>query len=83
MQGSAADLIKKAMIDIHRRIERERPVTRMLIQVHDELVFEVHKNHVAQEAELIRGQMISALPLNVPLAVDTSWGPNWLESKSG
>ena len=54
----------------------------MLIQVHDELVFEVHEDNAAGEAEKIREQMCGALPLKVPLAVDTSWGRNWLEGKS-
>ncbi len=82
LQGSAADLIKKAMINIHRRISKDPAGPRMLIQVHDELIFEVHKDRVADEAELIQNEMSSALPLEVPLTVDTSWGRNWLESKS-
>jgi len=82
LQGSAADLIKKAMIDVHDRIMEDPAGPRMLIQVHDELVFEVHEDSAAQEAEKIREQMCRALPLNVPLAVDTSWGRNWLEGKS-
>ncbi|MCH8878481.1 MAG: DNA polymerase I [Planctomycetes bacterium] len=82
LQGSAADLIKKAMIDVHDRIKENPAGPRMLIQVHDELVFEVHEDSAACEAEKIREQMCSALPLKVPLAVDTCWGRNWLEGKS-
>ena len=80
IQGTAADMIKLAMIKIRPLLESGE--TKMLLQVHDELVFEVHEDNAAREAEKIREQMCSALPLNVPLAVDTSWGRNWLEGKS-
>lgn len=82
LQGSAADLIKTAMINIHRRLEQNPDGAKMLIQVHDELVFEVHRDQVEQEAELICEEMCNALPLEVPLVADTHWGPNWLASKS-
>ncbi len=81
IQGSAADLIKRSMIHIHRRIQREQRPTKMLIQVHDELVFEVLRKHAEAEAEMIRGEMVSALPLSVPLKVDLKWGDNWYEVK--
>lgn len=82
LQGSAADLIKTAMINIHRRLMQDPNGAKMLIQVHDELVFEVHRDRVDQEAERIREEMCNALPLGVPLVADTHWGPNWLASKS-
>lgn len=81
IQGSAADLIKRAMIGIHRRIRSERRPSRMLIQVHDELVFDVPRSAVEAEAELIRTEMCNALPLKVPIKVDINWGDNWLEGK--
>ncbi|HOW18807.1 MAG TPA: DNA polymerase, partial [Phycisphaerae bacterium] len=81
IQGSAADLIKRAMIRIHRRIRQENRPIRMLIQVHDELVFEVPREAVEAEAEMIRHEMTHALPLEVPLQVDINWGDNWLEGK--
>jgi len=81
VQGSAADLIKQAMVNIHRRIKQERRPSRMLIQVHDELVFELPREAVEAEAEMIRHEMTSAIPLNVPIRVDLAWGPNWLEAK--
>jgi len=81
IQGSAADLIKRAMIRIHRRIHQENRPSRMLIQVHDELVFEVPRRAVEAEAEMIRHEMMHALPLDVPLQVDVNWGDNWLEGK--
>ena len=79
IQGSAADLIKKAMINIHRRIQRENRPAKMLIQVHDELVFEVPRKAVREEAEMIAGEMSSAIAMNVPIKVDTGYGPNWLD----
>ncbi|HOB75611.1 MAG TPA: DNA polymerase I [Phycisphaerae bacterium] len=81
IQGSAADLIKKAMINIHRRIKEEGRPSRMLLQVHDELVFEVPRAAVEAEAEFIRKEMCSALPLSVPVKVDIAWGESWLEAK--
>ncbi len=81
VQGSAADLIKRAMIDIHREIQSARRPSRMLIQVHDELVFEVPRAHVEEEAAMIRQKMENAIPLDVPVVVDVGWGPNWAEAK--
>jgi DNA polymerase-1 len=81
IQGSAADLIKKAMINIHKRILAEKRPARMLLQVHDELVFEVPRKAIDQEAAFIREEMCSALPLNVPLKADIAWGESWLEAK--
>ncbi len=81
IQGSAADLIKRAMIDIHREIGATNRPSRMLIQVHDELVFEVPESEVEAEAEMVRRKMTQAIPLDVPVEVDIAWGRNWLESK--
>lgn len=81
VQGSAADLIKQAMLNIQRRIEREGRPLRMLLQVHDELVFEVPREYVEQEAALVREEMESAMQLNVPLKVEIGWGANWDEGK--
>jgi len=81
IQGSAADLIKRAMIGIHRRIRGENRPSRMIIQVHDELVFDVPREAVEAEAAFIRQEMCTALPLDVPVKVDINWGSNWLEGK--
>lgn len=81
IQGSAADLIKRAMINIHRRIVDEQRPGRMIIQVHDELVFDVPRAAVEAEADFVRKEMTTALPLDVPIKVDLSWGDNWLDSK--
>ncbi len=81
IQGSAADLIKRAMIGIHRLIREKGRPSRLLIQVHDELVFDVSTAAVEDEARFIREGMCNALPLRVPVKVDLAWGDNWLEGK--
>ncbi len=81
IQGSAADLIKVAMIRIQRRIQAERLPLRMLLQVHDELVFEAPVAEVAQHAKWIADEMVHALHFDVPLKVDTKCGPSWLSDK--
>jgi len=80
VQGSAADLIKRAMINIHRRIRDEKRPSRMLLQVHDELVFELPKESIESELEMVRHEMTTAIPLDVPIRVDVAWGENWLET---
>ena len=82
LQGSAADLIKLAMVRIHRVIRERGLQGRMLLQVHDELVFEAPPGEVQALAELVRDQMENVAPLRVPLVVDVGTGPNWLEAKS-
>ena len=81
VQGSAADLIKIAMLNIQRAIEREERPMRMLLQVHDELVFELPRSEVEAQAEFVRKQMESAMQLRVPLRVSVGWGANWQEGK--
>jgi DNA polymerase-1 len=81
IQGSAADLIKVAMINIHHALQRERLETRMLLQVHDELVFEVPPAELATAQALVTHEMTTAIALDVPLVVDVGTGPNWLETK--
>lgn len=81
IQGSAADLIKMAMIRLHQRIEQEKWPLRMLLQVHDELVCEGPRDQAPALGELLRDVMSHALPLAVPLKVDVAWGANWLEAK--
>jgi DNA polymerase I len=81
LQGSAADLIKLAMVRIHRAIRERRLAGRMLLQVHDELVFEVPPDEVAVMTQLVREHMENVVELRVPLLVDIGVGPNWLEAK--
>lgn len=78
IQGSAADLIKAAMIRIHRRIEREKLPIKMILQIHDELVFELPKSRSSEDARWIAEEMTTAVPLEVPLKVDVSIGDSWL-----
>ncbi len=77
IQGSAADLIKLAMVAIHRRLRQERLPARMLLQIHDELIFEVPADQLHSLAELVRAEMVGVHALNVPLKVDIKAGPNW------
>jgi DNA polymerase-1 len=81
VQGSAADLIKLAMRNVHRRLEKEKRPSRMLLQVHDELVFETPARAAEEDAALIREEMTSAMKLDVPLKVEMGWGKNWQEVK--
>jgi DNA polymerase-1 len=81
LQGSAADLIKLAMIRIHALIAERGLESRMLLQVHDELVFEVPERERDVMRTLVKEQMESVHPLSVPLVADVGEGPNWLEAK--
>lgn len=81
IQGSAADLIKIAMIRIAGRLKAERLASKMLLQVHDELVFEAPPNEVEVLKALVKLEMEQAAPLDVPLVVDIGTGRNWLECK--
>jgi DNA polymerase-1 len=77
IQGSAADLIKLAMVAIHRRLRKERLPARMLLQIHDELIFEVPSDQLHQLAGLVTEEMVGVYALNVPLKVDIKAGPSW------
>ena len=78
IQGSAADLIKVAMITIQGRIDAEKLPVRMILQVHDELVFELPTAEAEEHAKWIRKEMTEAIKLDVPLKVDITHGPTWL-----
>lgn len=80
IQGSAADLIKIAMIRIHRLLEVEPMEVEMLLQVHDELVFEVRKSSVERATAMIKAEMEGAMTLDVPLVVEVGTGRTWLEA---
>ena len=80
IQGTAADLIKKAMITIHHRLNRDGFRTRMLLQVHDELVFEAPEDELDRVIPMIRTEMEGVYPLAVPLKVDINKGKNWDEA---
>ncbi|MCH2474050.1 MAG: DNA polymerase I, partial [Gammaproteobacteria bacterium] len=80
MQGSSADIIKKAMLDIQAWIDREDNSIKMIMQVHDELVFEVPAEKSKEYAENLRSLMAEALKLSIPLVVDVGIGSNWQEA---
>ncbi|VAX24844.1 DNA polymerase I [hydrothermal vent metagenome] len=80
MQGSAADLIKMAMINIGRRLKEENFKTRMTLQVHDELVFETPESEIAQASEMVKTEMEGVWELDVPLIVQVNSGKNWDEA---
>ena len=79
IQGSAADLIKKAMVHVYEQMRRAPLQARMLLQIHDELVFEVPPNELEQLAALVGQEMTSVERLSVPLKVDLKVGVNWAE----
>ena len=80
IQGSAADIIKIAMINIHNKLEDGGFKTKMLLQVHDELVFDVYKPELETMKTLIKEEMENAYSLSVPLDVEMDKGVNWLEA---
>jgi len=77
IQGTAADLIKKAMIDVDQALRKKGLKTVMLLQVHDELVFEVPVEELEDVRELVRHEMENVWELDVPLRIETGWGENW------
>ena len=80
IQGSAADIIKIAMIRIHEKLTQGNFRTKMLLQVHDELVFDVYKPELQEVKTMIKSEMENAFELSVPLVVDLGQGSNWLEA---
>ncbi|MDQ3669187.1 MAG: DNA polymerase I [Actinomycetota bacterium] len=82
MQGSQADIIKAAMVAIHRRLREEGRAARLVLQVHDELLLEVPEAEVGPVREVVREEMCGAYPLDPPLAVDVGAGEHWDEAKS-
>jgi DNA polymerase-1 len=77
LQGTAADLIKLAMISLDRKLTERKLKTRMVLQVHDELLFEVPADEAAEVEELVRAEMEGVVKLNVPLVADLALGANW------
>jgi DNA polymerase-1 len=83
IQGTAADLIKIAMIQLHGRLAASGTGARMLLQVHDELLLEVPEGAVEKTRAIVREEMEGAIALDVPLKVDVGVGPSWYDSKGG
>jgi DNA polymerase-1 len=82
MQGTAADIIKIAMVAIHRRLRAEGRAARLVLQVHDELLLEAPQNELAAVRDLVREEMCGAYALDPPLVVDIGTGDDWTEAKS-
>jgi DNA polymerase-1 len=80
IQGSAADIIKIAMIRIHEKFKEQSLKSKMLLQVHDELVFDVYKSEKDMVKKIVQDTMESAVQLDVPLKIDLEFGKNWLEA---
>jgi DNA polymerase-1 len=81
LQGTAADLLKLAMVRVHARLQRGKLQTRMILTVHDELVFEAPERELARAQDIVRAEMEGAHPMRVPLKVDLGVGQNWKEAK--
>jgi DNA polymerase-1 len=81
LQGTAADLIKLAMIDLSHKLTERKLKTHMVLQVHDELLFEVPTDETAEVETLVRTAMEGVVKLNVPLVADLAFGPNWRDLK--
>ena len=80
IQGSAADIIKIAMINIQNLFKKENYKSKMLLQVHDELVFDIHKDELETLKPIIKHEMENAYKLSIPLDVEMDIGENWLEA---
>lgn len=80
IQGSAADIIKVAMINVHAEMEKRQMKSKLLLQVHDELVFDAHKPELDELKSLVSEKMVNAVNLEVPMVVDMGVGKNWLEA---
>ena len=81
IQGTSADIIKKAMVDISKRFEKENIKSKMILQVHDELVFDTLLEEKDKVIEIVKDCMENVYPLNVPLKIDVEYGYNWYEAK--
>jgi len=80
LQGTAADIIKLAMIELHQELKNSKFESRMILQVHDELVLEVPKNELVMVGDIIKNCMELTQPLRVPLVIDVACGPTWMEA---
>jgi DNA polymerase-1 len=80
IQGTAADMIKIAMIEIHNKLKKRNAKTKMILQVHDELLFDIHKDELDELTPIVKELMENAMQLDVPIIVETGTGNNWLEA---
>jgi DNA polymerase I len=81
MQGSASDIVKLAMLRVSENLRREKLKARMILQVHDELVFEVPKDEVEKTSEVVKASMENAAKIDAPLIVEIGVGENWMDAK--
>ena len=81
IQGSAADILRKAMVDLWSELTKRNLKSKILIQVHDELVLNVYKDELDEVKELVRDKMENVIKLAVPLKVDIEIGNDWYEAK--
>ena len=81
IQGSAADIIKIAMVNVHRELNRRKLKSRLILQVHDELIIEAHESELEEVTKLLKDSMENAVSLKVPLSVDVKSGKSWYETK--
>lgn len=81
IQGTSADIIKKAMVDIHREFSKKHIQSKMILQVHDELVFDCLESELEQVISIVKEKMNQAYPLSVPLDVDIEYGKDWYQAK--
>ena len=80
IQGTAAEMIKLAMISIYKKMKKEQLKSMMILQIHDELIFEVPESEIEKLKSIVIPEMESALPLNVPVVVDWGVGDTWYEA---
>jgi DNA polymerase-1 len=80
IQGTAAEMIKLAMLDIHRTLINEGYESRMILQIHDELLFEAPAQEIDTLQEMVSDKMVNAMPLSIPLVVDCGNGISWFEA---
>jgi len=73
-------MIKLAMINIYNELNKMKARSKMVLQVHDELLFDVHKDEVEEIREMVKEKMENAIPMNVPIVVETGTGKNWLDA---
>ena len=81
IQGTAADIIKLAMIKVSNALKKQAPKSRLLLQVHDELIVEAHKTEADLAEEILHTEMKNAFPLSVPLEVEIGRGRSWYDAK--
>ena len=80
IQGTSADIIKLAMINVDKRIEREGLKSRMVLQIHDELLFDAYPEEVGRLKEIVTEEMENVIELSIPLTIECNYGNNWLEA---